>query len=133
MSLRFQHHCNVFVFKGNVYVALVKLTKVIKRFLALLPPPLHLSRYPSTASPPLESFQVKLASLLLVTSTMALVAVQVFQALVQTVLEKKEQCEAAHEFSRQASAFKKKLWRKTAINQYITIMIKEIIVMNQTS
>ena len=123
MSLRFQHHCNVFVFKGNVYVALVKLTKVIIRFLALLPPPLHLRSSSSTASPPLESFQVKLASLLLVTSTMTLVALQVFQALVQTVLEKKEQCEASREFLRQASAFKIKLWRKTAINQYITIMI----------
>ena len=117
MSLRFQHHCNMFVFKGNVYVALVKLTKVIKRFLALLPPPLQLSRSPSTASPPLESFQVKLASLLLLTSTMALVALQVFQTLVQTVLEKKEQCEASYEFLRQASAFKTKLCRKTAMNQ----------------
>ena len=89
--LRFQHHCYVFVFEWIVYIALVK-TKLIKRKpLSFSPPPrLHLTSSSSTTSapPPLQSFKVKLtSSCFLIRSTLASTTLQIFQALIQAVLQ----------------------------------------------
>ena len=91
LRLRFQHHCYVFVFEGIVYIALVK-TKLIKRKpLSFSPPPcLHLTSSSSTTSapPPFQSFKVKLASsCFLIRSTVASTTLQIFQALIQAVLQ----------------------------------------------
>ena len=92
LRLRFQHHCYVFVFEWIVYIALVKAKLIKRKPLSFSPPPcLHLccsSSSTTSASPSFQSFKVKLASsCFLIRSTLASTTLQIFQALIQAVLQ----------------------------------------------